>query len=163
MEYKAVVKRKSDDELQHKSHKYIKREKVNGKWRYYYDVGAGNHASEPYVDGKKLSPIRGYSKFQDIIGQDEKDKYWNTVREVDRAERQYLDRHNDGDSMHRVMDNLEYKQASKHFKEARERYMKTPLGKLTRSREKIYAGKKKVASLLEKASKKLKNNPEYYY
>lgn len=35
MEYKAVVKRKSDDELQH--WKYIKRVKKNGKWQYTYD------------------------------------------------------------------------------------------------------------------------------
>lgn len=37
MEYKAIVKRKSDDELQH--WKYIKRVKgKNGKWQYYYDT-----------------------------------------------------------------------------------------------------------------------------
>ena len=35
MEYKAVPKRNPDTELTH--WKYIKREKVNGKWRYYYD------------------------------------------------------------------------------------------------------------------------------
>lgn len=37
MEYRAIVKRKSDDELQH--WKYIKRVKgKNGKWQYYYDT-----------------------------------------------------------------------------------------------------------------------------
>lgn len=41
MEYKAVVKRKDDDELQH--WKYIKRVKgKNGKWQYIYDEGELN-------------------------------------------------------------------------------------------------------------------------
>lgn len=35
MAYKAVVVRRSDDELMH--WKYIKKKKVNGEWRYYYD------------------------------------------------------------------------------------------------------------------------------
>ena len=34
--YAAVVRRSSDTELQH-GFKYIKREKINGRWRYYYD------------------------------------------------------------------------------------------------------------------------------
>lgn len=33
--YYAVVKRRSDDELQH--FKYISKKKVNGKWKYFYD------------------------------------------------------------------------------------------------------------------------------
>lgn len=32
-----IVKRRSTDELEH-GHKYLKKEKVNGKWRYYYDT-----------------------------------------------------------------------------------------------------------------------------
>lgn len=35
MEYKAIVKRKPDDELQH--WKYLRREKKGDKWRYYYE------------------------------------------------------------------------------------------------------------------------------
>ena len=38
MEYKAVIKSDPSKELTH--WKYIKREKVNGKWRYYYDKDA---------------------------------------------------------------------------------------------------------------------------
>lgn len=39
-----VIRRTSDD-LQHRSHKYIKREKVNGKWRYYYNIGQDEYAA----------------------------------------------------------------------------------------------------------------------
>lgn len=37
MEVKVVRKQPTDDNLQH-GFKYIKKKKVNGKWRYYYDV-----------------------------------------------------------------------------------------------------------------------------
>lgn len=36
-----IVKRRSTDELEH-GHKYIKKDKVNGKWRYYYDYNDGD-------------------------------------------------------------------------------------------------------------------------
>ena len=37
-----IVKRKQDDELMHAGHKYVKKDVVNGKTRYYYDYNDGD-------------------------------------------------------------------------------------------------------------------------
>ena len=61
MSYKAVVKRKSDDELMH--WKYIKKvEGSNGKWRYYYDKkDADDKTLSELVDNTKEALERGYA------------------------------------------------------------------------------------------------------
>ena len=65
-----------DGELYH-AHKYIKKKKVNGKWRYYYDVG--EPTAETYTwdkNGNKIridSRVKSYTKWQDLIGRDEQD------------------------------------------------------------------------------------------
>ena len=45
-------------------HKYIKKKKINGKWRYYYESKNGE---------KKYSKV--LSKLSDVIGEDEKDAF----------------------------------------------------------------------------------------
>lgn len=54
-EYKAIVKRRSDDELMH--WKYIKREKVGDKWKYWYDKG-GSGKKTSIKSLNTLSSIR---------------------------------------------------------------------------------------------------------
>ena len=63
----------ASNSLQHWKYKYKKR--VNGKWRYFYDVGpagfdlGGNGLGK---DGEPDSNVQSYTKFEDLIGQDEK-------------------------------------------------------------------------------------------
>lgn len=56
----------NDDELCHKSHKYVKREKVNGKWRYWYE------------DAK--------DKIKDKLGYDEKEAMEKAAKDIQAAE-----------------------------------------------------------------------------
>ena len=141
----------NDDELMH--WKYIKKEKVNGKWRYYYNVGDAG-----YIDGytgKKPSSIVGYSWLEDKLGYDERER-------ANRANAVYK-------QADRNSSNREYSSSTEHDKtiarvaelgrkaiEANNAYMKTPLGQLEYSKVKIQKAKKKVSSWLRKVFKKKK-------
>lgn len=59
MEIRVIRKNMSDDELMH--HKYVKREKVNGKWRYYYDDknSAGGNNTRYTLDEMAAKVTRG--------------------------------------------------------------------------------------------------------
>ena len=61
-----------DGELYH--WKYIKKKRVNGKWRYYYDPKVSK-------SGKKYNPI------QDLLGMDEKDNFEDAAEDVANKER----------------------------------------------------------------------------
>lgn len=62
MEYKAIVKRKSDDELQH--WKYLRREKVGDKYKYYYETDTnGLHVGKTT---KSKSTINAFGKKIDL-------------------------------------------------------------------------------------------------
>ena len=143
--YKTRVLR--DDELMH--YKYIRKEKKNGKWVYYYDIGEAS-----YIDGytgKKPSRIKGYTKMQDVMGLDERDRYYRTAYAVERArpkpglvsESQY------------VADNARFVKAGAEFTKAKKAYMKTPLGQLEKASNTIKKAKKAIGRWFMKIGTKL--------
>lgn len=73
----------SDADLMHWKYKY-KKKGPNGKWRYYYDVGPSheNDVNNP----ENNSNIQGYTKFQDMLGLDEREAAyrWRQQFEKDR-------------------------------------------------------------------------------
>lgn len=48
MSQQFYVIRKQDDDLEHRAFKYIKKKKINGKWRYYYDREAAEKEMNAY-------------------------------------------------------------------------------------------------------------------
>ena len=147
----------SDDELCH--HKYIKKERVNGKWRYYYNVGKSGFV----INGQKDSPIKSYTKLEDIMGKDEKDRAWNADRAYEDAHDTYIKRRNDVSNSDRGRLERAKDRAGTNARKAFEEYYKTPLGKLTQLRSAIYRGKEKLADYLERKASDLRSNPKRYY
>lgn len=129
MAYKAVIKRKeSHDELTH--WKYVKREKINGKWRYYYDT-------------KSLK-----NDVRDTLGYDEKE----AVEEASRTRLNalnkydaYVDREGRVDRARKDALWEAYEKASKLNSEALDKFNKTPLGKVEST---INKGKHALSSIL---------------
>lgn len=76
-DYTAVVKRKDSDELRH--WKYIKREKVNGKWKYYYKKSPAEQFRWGYELGSKEDPNTGAPLNKDNIDPNVYAKYANTL------------------------------------------------------------------------------------
>lgn len=132
----------SDEELMH--WKYIKREKVNGKWRYFYDY-------EHHFDD--LMP-QEYRDYKDAESDMKTDKFMK--KQAFQNYQQNL-RNSDPVSKEWAKENVdEYARSSKALKEstkkylaAKEAYMKTPVGKLHQASKKIKSGMKKVAKLLK--------------
>ena len=140
------------DELMH--WKYIKRERVNGKWRYYYD-------------------------YKDMLGYDEKARYdqagsnyINTAKKYVDA-KQALNNKNDGEV--RLKKNAaghfmpadvvsgrfriaaaDFAAAGKKYVQAEEDYMKTPLYKINKLQDKINKGRRKVSNWLDSLRSKKK-------
>lgn len=127
-----------DGELFH-AHKYIKKKKVNGKWRYYYDI-------------------------KDALGFDERDAAGDAVREYNRA-KENLKGYGDLQSN---LSQVKWYSSKKHARLEKEteaagkkasmavdKYYKTPLGKLDRLDDKIDAGRKKVSEWLKRLSNKV--------
>lgn len=141
--YKAVNSRSGLDELQH--WKYIKREKVNGKWRYYYDVGE----NERREAGNALSKVRDAASNAGF----HKKRYDEIKSKIDSGE--YFDKDNGNDSILKpYRDNYlkalkDYNEAKVQAKKAQEVYAKTPLSKIENTKAKVDAGKKSVAKFLK--------------
>lgn len=157
-----------DDFIQHsKSHKYLYKKVVNGKMRYYYDVGkAGfkNGNTNIGKDGQSTdSNVRGYTKFEDLIGKDERDARDRAVQQYERSKERY-ERVIDMPISDLIRNNIHLEDefskqrwdgvaASKKIDE----FSKTPLGKLEAAQDTIQKGKNAVADFLEKMAKKLRN------
>lgn len=94
----------SQNELKH--WKYIKKKKVNGKWRYYYDI-------------------------KDALGYDERDAFYKTAGEYIRAdeEAKKLTKRNKT-SNDAAQARIYADKKRDEAKKAREDFKKTPLGKL---------------------------------
>ena len=151
-------------ELYH-AHKYIKKKKVNGKWRYYYDIG--EPTAETYTwdkNGNKIridSRIKSYSKWQDIIGRDEQD----AARRADYAYRKAYEQ-----TTNRSMTREESVKASanaikkgKESLKAHREYSKTLLGSQETIKNAIHKGKKAIGRLFIKLGKKLDGDNNSYY
>ena len=147
-----------DNFLMHWKYKYKK--KVNGKWRYFYDVGPAGFdvgGNGPGRDGEIDSNIQSYTKFQDIIGKDEKDAY---IRSLQKALREvdYQNANPDRTARERKVDEKNMKRVDRAVSEDMERFYKTPLGKIESTKHSIESGRKFVSDLLAKASEKVKPN-----
>ena len=98
-----------------KNHKYLYKKNVNGKTRYFYDVGKANWKNGNHNigdDGMETdSNIRGYTKIQDILGYDERDRRDRAVGRYENTNKK---------------DSKEGKRALAAIKA----YNKTPLGKI---------------------------------
>lgn len=142
MEYKAIIKSNSTSELTH--WKYIKKKKVNGKWRYYYDVKDALGYDER---ANAANAIRNYNNAKDrekgyaqLPSKPEQVKWYNSEK-------------------HKQLSN-ETKVAGKIASDAIQKYYKTPIGKLDKADDIIDKGRNIVAKLLNKLSNKIKAKSE---
>lgn len=142
MEVKVTRKTEHSDELKH--WKYVKKKKVNGKWRYYYDI-------------------------KDALGYDERAKAAKSIREYNKAAKAEVDysKTREDPTRAKYYDANEYEQltqrrvsAGKAASKAIEEYYKTPIGKLDRFDDAIDSGRNIVAKILEKASNKIRAKSE---
>lgn len=171
MEYKAIVKRRPSDELQH--HKYIKRVKgSNGKWRYYYDVDElkGDVKDKLGYDEKRaMESARvdyGIAKANSNMARSEyervqnevSDRYFNNGIPKNEVTSKILDTAYNVENKTRVEPRKkEYDEKhsvavvkGQDYAKAQEAYMKTPLGKISKVTTTINNGKNKVSALFKK-------------
>lgn len=126
------------DELYH--WKYIKKKKVNGKWRYYYDVKDAlgyderKEAAQAVYDYERAKTnYKGYSS----IKNDPTREKWHT---------------NEEEKAYETIADINGKRAGR----ALDKYYKTPLGKIDSLGSKINDGRRVVADLLDAVSKKIR-------
>lgn len=150
MEYRAVVKRKSDNELMH--YKYIKRERgKNGKWRYYYDV----KDALGYDERKQYQDDKAYLDMYTKMG---KETWKDTERVYEETEKDGIVTDNEKYIRSQVLDNhMYYEDNKKHYEELVKRslsaYENTPLYKVESAKERINSGVKSLKKILGKLKK----------
>ena len=148
----------SDDELMH--WKYIKREKKNGKWRYYYDVKDAlgyderdrmNKAHSEYT----LADQNAWG-FQKYVSE-EQAKATRYNPKTDRLEyksegyRDYIyDLHKEKEAKFKAAT-----EAGKKASDAAVAYYKTPLGKIDKLKSSFKQAKKSVAKMLNRLADKI--------
>ena len=126
------------DELMH--FKYVKREKVHGKWRYYY-----------------TNPKTGETK--DVLGYGKRDALLRAKRNYKYAEGQasVINKQQNGETRDEVNEaNAKKYKAMREVRLAYEAYKKTPLGKVYQAKMKIDDGRAAIGKLFENTAKKLK-------
>lgn len=132
--------------------KYIYKKKINGKWRYYYDIGkpgvnVAGGSNKP--DGPN-SNIKSYSKFEDLLGKDEKDAYARSIIQNTRAlEDQAARPSGTRAELQERYDRVN--STGKAMSEAAARYYKTPIGMLDKLDDYVDKGRKFIAKLFTKA------------
>ena len=119
----------------------LRKKKVNGKWRYYYDV-------------------------KDMLGYDERREAAQRVYEYEKLDNSRVTGPYHGKSFNSKAQADMYYQtlgvASYKATKALDAYFKTPLGKLDKMSYVIDAGRKKVSDLLSVLSDRIKpHSPEY--
>lgn len=135
-----------DDTLMH--WKYVKRERKNGKWRYYYDLGRKVGSNE--------REVKGYSKLQDWAGLDERDRldqqkklHADAVSNYNKFQKEFTPGVDDPTFSAELLGKVAAQ--GKEVVKAQVALMKTPLGALQIAK----AGTKKVAKTVSKALSKL--------
>ena len=151
------------DELYH--WKYVKRVRVNGKWRYYYDLKdalgyderqAMNDANNQYrvAKGRENTALDNYHGYTKYLG----DKYYRSPHIDSRtgALKPAAQQGYDEESKKLKPLYAEYQQkqkeaaaAGRKFTEAREKYTKTPLYKVEKAKSTIDKGRKAVSKFLK--------------
>ena len=138
-----------------KNHKYLYKKNVNGKTRYFYDVGKANWKngnSNIGEDGMETdSNIRGYTKVQDILGYDERDRRNRAVARYENANDTF---ENQKEMSYDDLENTnkEVIKEGKRSLAAIKAYNKTPLGKIEKVSTSLKIGseilKKKIKDIL---------------
>lgn len=143
--------------------KYIYKKKVNGKWRYYYDIGKPTVkvAGSTGAPDKPDSRIQSYSKLEDIAGKDEKDAYARSIVAYNRAKEEYEANKNSDDIEQRNKSEQKLTNASRALARAETRYGNTPIGKLDKFDDIVDSGRKFISNLLTKAAKAISPKDEY--
>ena len=143
------------DALEHKAHKYLYKKKVNGKWRYYYDVGEPTSDVYEMKDGKwtkTSSNLKGYTKWEDMIGKDEQDRSKRADYAYEKSKEKLTGEMTRSDFDQRYSDHV--KAGMKSLSAYRE-YLQTPLGKIENVKTHLNKGKKAIGKWLTKIGKKL--------
>lgn len=141
--YKGTVKTPDNDYLQH--WKYIKRERVNGTWRYWYDYGkdakreAGN-AQSKLRDAANNAGFHA-KRYNEVKSKVESGEYFDKDKGNDSIIKPYRDDYAKALS--------EYEDAKVRAYNAQAAYAKTPLSKIENAKAKVDAGKKAVAKFLD--------------
>lgn len=147
------------NELYHaKSHKYLYKKKVNGKWRYYYYVGKNAYGSD-------RDSVRGYTKLQDMLGYDERDKMKRATARYDALLPYYVSKRAPIEEKERLTKLYErnrkiYRRQAEYAINA---YSKTPLSKIDNVGRAIDRGRNAVANILERTSKKIRPKQRHYH
>lgn len=141
--YKAVNSHSDPDELQH--WKYIKREKINGKWRYYYDVGKNEkldagHANVAVRYAKENVNFHR-KKFQEVKRKVDSGEFFDKDKGNQSIVEPYQKKYNSAVN--------DYKKAVAAEKRAKEAYSKTPLSKIENAKAKIDNGRNIVAKFIK--------------
>lgn len=167
MEYR-VIRTSKSDELMH--HKYVKKKKVNGKWRYYYDV----KDALGYDEKQAMNTAKVNSKIAEVESKMALDKYNDTKNKIDEHyNNKYLKNPKTGTlykaaqkardvekSVRLTPLHADYtsKKATaaikgREYAKANEAYMKTPLAKIDAVKGAVNKGKNKIRSLFNKTRK----------
>lgn len=165
-----VVRRTGQDELQH--WKYVKKEKVNGKWKYYYSWdelkkdaqnALGVTAKKNMDTAKRLHTraVKNYSNsYKDLqAGKQKYDSipYKKSLAGI-LAKRKTVAQVRDLKDVQRETANK-----AKAYMEARSEYMKTPLGKLEKAKSDVKSGYNKAKKAVSKFFGSLAKKADKYY
>lgn len=139
----------SDDELYH--YKYVKREKVNGKWRYYY--------KDTKVDKAAANAAKATDAYENAV--EVRTRHWdNMMSKLHKVDDETFDR--DQESWHRsarkaIDAETNKRQADREYEQAKKKYDESAGHKvadlLNKSQDKIDNAKKWVNNLLTKKKK----------
>lgn len=176
------VDRSSEKDLQH--WKYVKRERVNGKWRYYYDESSKKKGLKEIVKdklgydekerleeannkvlkehGEANRALDNYHGFQSYLN----DQYYRPeyIDPYTGGLKESVQKHYDEDPDRERLKELfkiyekedaEAQQSGRDYGKALDEFYKTPLGKLEQAKDALQAGKKAVSNLLEKLESKM--------
>lgn len=143
----------NNDTLMH--WKYIKKERKNGKWRYYYNLGGKTGVEDP-------NPlIKSYSKLEDKLGFDERDRA-NHQQKLYEQEKARSDNYTHNPNTDAGPDYTMNFLASASMQgmealKAKVDFMNTPLGRLQQVKKDAKKAAKAVSKALNKLGSKLKS------
>lgn len=148
MEQNTFVVRRTSDDLQH--WKYVKKKKVNGKWRYYYDI----------KDAIGLDELATYNKAKTVYdaAASKRAETKNAVNRFERKSRNYSYKEYDYKKAHELYSSATYWKETAYkrgqeYMSARRAVLKTPMAGVVIAKETISKGKQAVDNLLKKTLK----------
>ena len=149
-----------DDELYH--WKYIKKKKVNGKWRYYYDIkdALGYDERDSYKKAKKDLGAAYVKKLNaNSLNNNYQSSLFAKYRHLRDPEGNILpalrsEYKKDHARLKNINDNIlksdsDYRKAGEKYTKAEKAYFKTPLGKLEITKKKIEKAKSWLKKFLK--------------